>query len=309
MAKRLRGWALKKETGAADTAQSASSSGSQSPLATKLLSLWAHGKLSAVLIQELAHLALLDGATHPELAALAKAGNYGEQPGNVHKAIVATFCKKVDFQSHEVIVPCIDPKTSLEEETKTAIYLPHIMFWNMATAYEDQFAKLFSTEDLEKFWTSSESTGDDRLMGHPMKARKDWRQKTVPLFLHGDGVEFQERDSLMVWSWGSVLSLFSSLDSHFLMSCFPKSCTATGTWEPVMKWLVWSFNALQKGRHPELDPDGNPLEKDSPFFLVKGTQLAPGGFRGVLWSIQGDHEFFSNVLQLPHGNNRSLIRL
>lgn len=141
------------------------------------------------------------------------------------------------------------------------------------------------------FGKKSEETNDDRLINHPMKADKDWRKKTFPLFLHGDGVEFQERDSLMAWSWGCLLSFFSALDSHFLISLFPKSCTSTTTWAPLMKWLVWSFQALLSGTHPEEDPDGKPLKKGSIFHKTKGQQLSAGGFKGVLWSIQGDHDF------------------
>ena len=54
-----------------------------------------------------------------------------------------------------------------------------------------------------------------------------------------------------------------------------------------MKWLVWSFRALLKGKHPEFDPDGMPLQNGPMFFKMKGLDLVPGGFKGILWSIQG----------------------
>ena len=66
-----------------------------------------------------------------------------------------------------------------------------------------------------------------------------------------------------------------------------------------MKWVCWSFAALEKGYHPTHDPEGKALKKDSPFFLEKGEPLAKG-YRGILWNIQGDHDFFSNALHLPH---------
>ena len=56
-----------------------------SALANKLLALWAQGMLSAVLIREIAHLALQDGAQHNDLVALARTGNWGAQPGNAHR--------------------------------------------------------------------------------------------------------------------------------------------------------------------------------------------------------------------------------
>ena len=255
------------------------------------------------MVRELAHLAVLDGASHDELAALAKAGQFGEHDGNVHRQLVQTFCKNVPIDSVDIAVPCIDPKTSLEEETTASMFLPHMLFANLAKGYADKFSALFSTECLEQFWKGAEQTGDDRLRGHPITLKKDWRKTAIPIFLHGDGVEFQERDSLMAWSWGSLLSLFNSLDNHFLIAVFPKSCTSDNTWKPLMSWLVWSLKALQKGIHPSLDHDGKPFDEDSIFFPLKGQPLTPYGLRCTVWSIQGDHEFFSNVLNLPHWNN------
>eukprot|EP00435_Cladocopium_sp_Y103_P036720 s1262_g9.t1 len=136
-----------------------------------------------------------------------------------------------------------------------------------------------------------------------MTLEKDWKVKNVPLFLHGDGVEFQNRDSLMCFSFGSLLSNMSSLESHWLCAAFPKSCTSGDTWPPIWKYLKWSFEALGKGYHPVEDPDGKPLEKGSPFFEYKGQPLHPQGLKGRLWSIIGDQEFFSNALGLPHWNS------
>ena len=73
----------------------------------------------------------------------------------------------------------------------------------------------------------------------------------------------------------------------------------------IMKWVAWSFEALGEGRHPTHDPDGKPLKKESPFYEARGQPLTNGGYRAVIWSIQGDQEFFSNTLQLPHWRNPS----
>ena len=297
--KRLRGWSLQKETKAPD----APSFASASKLASKLLCLWAHGTLSATLIQELAHLALLDGAAGDELAALAKAGNYGEIKGNVHRDVVSTFCKGIHIEPFQITTSCIDPKTSQESDTLAAMFLPHVLFSRLETEYPDKFKDLFSVDKLEEFWVGAEKTGDDRLVDHPMKTFPNWRNKTVPLFVHGDGVEFQSRDSLMVWSFGSMLSLFGSLDNHFLAAVFPKSCTSSTTWDNIWKWLAWSFTALLQGKHPEVDPDGLPFRPGSQFDLAKGKPLTSTLVKGVIWSIQGDHEFFSNTLKLPHWRN------
>jgi hypothetical protein len=128
-----------------------------------------------------------------------------------------------------------------------------------------------------------------------MKTFPNWRTKTVPLFVHGDGVEFQSRDSLMVWSFGSMLSLFGSLDKHFLVAVFPKSCTSKTTWDNLWKWIAWSFKALLQGTHPEVDPDGLPFRSGSQFDLAKGKPLTSTSMKGAIWSIQGDGEFFKHT--------------
>jgi hypothetical protein len=132
MTKRLRGWQL--EQAMRESSEQASSSKGpwkkgESVLASKLLSLWTHGLLSATQIQEIAHLAVLDGAHHEELVAMAKAGSYGQKGGNVHRDMMGAFCKEVAIcEPHHVAVPCIDPKTNKPAEEQAAIFLPHMMF-------------------------------------------------------------------------------------------------------------------------------------------------------------------------------------
>ena len=128
MAKRLRGWQLEHESGRkALKAHKASAQAialekanslekDESQLASKLLHLWASGSLSAVMVRELANLALQDGADHPELVKLAQCGNWGLQPGNVHKQLLNKFCSEVMLPDpFPIKVKCIDPKTSLEK--------------------------------------------------------------------------------------------------------------------------------------------------------------------------------------------------
>lgn len=71
-AKRLRGSQLQIAMDAFTTSRQPLPKGEQpSALAHLLLSLWSHGHLSASLIQQLAHMAILDGASHPELVSMA----------------------------------------------------------------------------------------------------------------------------------------------------------------------------------------------------------------------------------------------
>ena len=119
-----------------------------------------------------------------------------------------------------------------------------------------------------------------------MTLEKDWKNTTIPLFIHGDGVEFQSRDSLLVFSWGGLLNrMSSSLESHFLLAAFPKSFTSNflkkealekgplekGTWPPTWEVLEWSFEALAAGRHPSSHgSDEKPFKKGSLMYQLRG---------------------------------------
>ena len=78
-----------------------------SSLACKLLSLWAHGMLSATMIREIASCALDDGAQHEELVHLAEAGSWGQQPGNIHRSILRRFCKDVGLGQSLPVSPAL----------------------------------------------------------------------------------------------------------------------------------------------------------------------------------------------------------
>ena len=305
MAKRLRGWQMELESGRIPDRNSSKQElpWKRQSLANKLLMLWAHGLLSAVMIRELADLAIADGASHPDLVALAPTGNWGAQTGNCNRQILNAFCPQVHLpEPFQIKVGCIDPKTSLEKEDMASVFLPHLQFYMLAEHYPSYFHELFSLGkgDLEKFWAGVEKSGDDKIINHPMCLEKPWRETTIPLFIHGGGVEFQSRDSLLVFSWGGVLGKGTSLKHHQLMAMWPKSCCTASTWGPIWQYLKWSFEALGKGLHPSKDPLGNPLEKGSIFYELQGKPLHAKGFRAYVWNIMGDHEFFSNVLGLPH---------
>lgn len=125
---------------------------------------------------------------------------------------------------------------------------------------------------------------------------------TCPIYVHGDGVEFQSRDSLMTWSWGSMLSKASALHQHILLTAFAKSVTVGSTWTPLNDWISWSFDALIKGKHPSQDPYGSALPQH--LEALAGQPLTPAHHRAFIFAIQGDLEFCSNSLGMPHWQNK-----
>ena len=245
--KRLRGWQMEKESGRKKVALEKALAGLEKPaesqcgLANLLLHLWSSGTLSATMIRQVAHLAMEAGASHTDLQQLASCGNWGKQPGNIHRQVMNKFCPQVMLpEPFHVKVECIDPKTSLEKEDWAAVFLPHLQFAHLGEHYPEFFEKAFccAKGSLERFRTGVQKVKDDRLVGHPMCLEKHtWKKRVVPLMLHADGVEFHNRDSLMVWSWGCMLAEMSSLKQHMLLAAFPKSCTTPETWKPIWKWL------------------------------------------------------------------------
>ena len=309
-AKRLRGHQLDLEKRKGNTLTKGKA---KSGLVSKLLSLWAHGQLSATLCQQIAHLAVLDGAQSEELSHMASMGNWGNNSGNCHRDFLTNFNKDNGLtKAFEVQVPVRDPKTSKLATETASLFLPHLVFADLAESYPEQFERQFASEKAEAFWKNVEAVKDERLEGHPICLDKRTglakrhvvnASKVLPLFLHSDGVEFQTRDTILTWNFGGLLSLENSLAAHLLICSFPKSCTIDSTWVPIMKYMKLSFESLQDGFHPCVGPDNEPLPKGSMMEKLAGQPLTSQGFKAVLWSIQGDHEMYSNVLNLGHWKN------
>ena len=271
-----------------------------SGLASKLLLLWSSGEMSATIVQQLAHLAFLDGAHHLEIATLASIGSWGQHAGNCHRDLMTKFLPKVDL-CEAVLIPTFarDPKTQETVTESAAVFLPHKVIHSLGK-YEE-FPNLVCASRAEEFWSQVEASGDPRLQDHPMCQEEGWKKIFIPLWLHGDGVEFQKRDSLLVFSMGFLLCVLASLDSSVYLAGFPKSCTVAasaacaGTWFAIMKELHWSLLSCFFGKFPSTDSDGNPSRDPQ-----AGQWLTNQQHRYVLWSFEGDHEYFSNILRLPH---------
>jgi hypothetical protein len=155
----------------------------------------------------------------------------------------------------------------------------------------DEAPAVFRVDLLRQFW--SEVRDDDpKLLA--LISERHWVSKkedlfnTIPMILHGDGVEYVDGDSLEVLSIGPLLGTGHSMDCMFLLGAFPYSCTIKGqTWSEPLKEMVNSvIKGLMEG--VVLDMDGN----------VK-CDLTASGYRFVIWSVTGDAEhnaIFSSFL-------------
>ena len=69
-------------------------------------------------------------------------------------------------------------------------------------SYDGHLERVMCASELEEFWTGVEQAQDPKLSDHPMLQDPDWKRTCIPVFIHGDGVEYHDRDSLMVLQLG-----------------------------------------------------------------------------------------------------------
>ena len=266
---------------------SRSSNANGSCLGDHLLVLWGKGEISATALQKLAYAAVLDGCMHDELHTFAAFGNFGQHAGNITRDL-KTHLEKGQAITYPLptTMPTQykDPKTSVVQPGQISIFRPDELVTGI---YKDpcRFQFLFRTHEVSKFWKGIRED-DPKLiiLLKEMNWQKSDLEMVVPLFLHGDGVEFNNNDSMMTYHMGSLLNGEGSLDSGLLLAACPKSCTSKTTWDPVWQSLCEGFHVCQTGTD------------------TFGKDLA-GGWKFVIWQLLGDHDQFSNQYGLPHWAN------
>ena len=251
---------------------------------------------------------------HPEVWAVAAIGSWGEYPNNCNRDL-KRFLGDVEVLPAPFVikVPCVDTKSSpnITMYDELAMFLPHL--WFASVFRLDEADALLGMSKIAGFWDHVHPA-DPRLIangGHPILQVPNFKSAFVPLWLHGDGVEYTEDDSLMVYTCGSVLTATSSMLAMFYLASFVKSVTAVlgkygvDTWMEVWNILAWSFEAAWLGVHPALDWNDQPFPAGSRC-LEHAGQLLCAGLRFVVWNLIGDLEFFANTMGLTHWRAHSL---
>ena len=282
----------------------------ESSLAHALTKLWGLGLLSARALQHLAACAVQDGLEADNLMKLASLGTWGTHKNNCHRDMLRNTCKDMSLKSYVLQVP--DSKSDPPEVITQLHWLPpHQMVSQLATHYPQHLEEMFGLSKVKNFWLGIKP-GDPRLHGSPVvEALKEQDTLIVPCFLHGDGVEFSSNDSLMTFSFGSMLGnsglkqsqandddyTLAAFDKCFLIAAFPKSSTADKTWPEIFNAMCWSLKALWAGCWPGVDENGKRIG------ALAGQSLTPNQkVRFIIWNWLGDLEYFSNMLKYPHWN-------
>ena len=353
----------RRRSGGLEQGQSKCLKESESSLANRMLDLWGKGKLSAAAMQAMAEAAIKDGLRHKDVAEIASLGSNGVHTSNIHRDLLRLLQKKIANgslgglkQSPKITlkVPAKDQK-NLEigqTEAEFHMFLPHLMVVSWGASYPQLMDACFGVSKAKEFWDQIKAD-DPRLIDSPVAWEKanqpqEWKkqkEKTIPLWLHGDGVEFST-DSLLIFSFGGCLTTLIDMqagleqsqkggleksqgkegglkqgqetkggglkqshviDSSFCLAAWPKAATAADTWTEVFDVLAWSFQSMWKGIHPTEDWKGRPLK--GTLALLAGKPLTEQGFRFYVWNYLGDFEYYANTLKLPHRNRKAFCWL
>jgi hypothetical protein len=182
-------------------------------------------------LQEIAHAAKLSGLDADDIEQMAKLGSFGAQPGNISRDLMNKFCKSDDLvtpQPYIAKVPMLVKKNNTEETVMCDHYFFLPTDWIVSITHEGDgsiIQQVFNFDKVGAFWKNHRQE-DPKLYKNPVTKVKDYKQKMTPMLLHGDGGQFQKRDSLDVISLHSALSKMSAMFKFMLLTAVPKKCTA-----------------------------------------------------------------------------------
>jgi len=175
-----------------------------------------------------------------------------------------------------------------------ALFLPHEMLSFLHTAEPAAFtSKLIGDESPKDFWKELEARKDPRLDGHPMKDRERWREFSIPIAWHGDGVPClgkggKNTKSFEVYSWSSILSSGNSLSTKiYCWGYFGDNKDGEVSLVPVWQKVMWSLDWAHRGVWPNCDEHGTPYPPRSLEAKRAGTPLA-GGYFLTLYTFKQD---------------------
>lgn len=257
-------------------------------------------------LQELANAARLSGVTSQDMVKLASLGAYGSQPQNIQRDLLRSFFNDTIVPKPYIIM---DVPFKIDNHRHTGaceLMLPHD--WFAAVSSSHLVNDVFGVQDLSKFW-QGQHLDDPKLHGNTLG--QQGFEEFVPFLLHGDGAQFQRRDSITVVSMKSILSAADTLGSHLMLAAVPKRCRYSNklpsddTWHPIWETVCWSLKAMFEGKHPCVDERGFEFARNSQRGQLAGKLLNPRGLKGVIFTITGDLEYFANDLGLSHSSSRA----
>ena len=291
---------------AAAVAQADSGPAQHSIFIERLLKLFGWGLLSAPTCQWLAEGAYEDGLLLEEVQRMRGVGTSGAYSGNCRRDLLRAFCGSMAVAKPiEITVP-MKSKLNVVRPHPTSMISPTLFIESIYTKYPLVFEHMFTGMPPRTFWEKVDPSDPKFLsLGDELKGKQNWQDRAIPYIIHGDGAIFTAKDgnTLLTVSMRSLLAKrFKSTILPFFS--IPKVVRADGDDDCVLvmwKMLVHFLNGAFAGKHPELDHEGDPWPR-GPLRDAAGADFVGNKFFFVLWSIQGDLEYLSNELHMPHFN-------
>lgn len=309
----------KSHGGVHQRAQSAATRVDASPLAGILEGMFGWGEIKASVVRRIAAAGVaelaLRGITLPPDSSLARLAH---GTGHTRRAILRQLKPPAVVPSPvPVRVPCVSAREnrSVVVYASTKVYMINEIFECLYRHFPARFQDLLG-DGLEQFWATVRDD-DPRLVGNPILAKPNWRKRTVPLIIHGDGAQFTSNqrashgNSLACVNAGGLLSKGWSIRS-WLLSCWPKLCRAyasvfganNDTWKVLNDYMCLGFSSLFHGYHPAKDPYLQDWQ--NPFSAhLAGKEICDGHFAAIVWVLAADREWASNEWGVNHWNARS----
>jgi hypothetical protein len=201
---------------------------------------------------------------------------------------------------------------------KHHVLLAHELVAAMFEHFPSEFNRTMFGEEIQdhgnntalvRYWNKHRED-DPRLAGHPAVHDDDWRQRLVPLAVHGDGAPYKKTlpsPSLGICSWSSLLGVGeNSIDTNFLydvqptkMACRASRHNGLDTLSCRMDIMAWDFQCLLDGVWPSRDFKGNPWPNGSIQQQRAGSSLA-GGYKFCVMQLRADLLHQCNEWQFTH---------
>ena len=121
-------------------------------------------------------------------------------------------------------MPIRNPK-DVPEFTDTTILLPNLIIEHMYRHFRKMFQN-YPGDGLANIWNNVKAD-DPKLINHPILGIDGYKDKAIPLLLHGDGVQFtMKNNSLLTVQFSPLLAKGWSWESIWLSATWPKNCRA-----------------------------------------------------------------------------------
>ena len=279
-----------------------------------LMELFAQGCMSAVLCHRIAQAVQKDiaaaheGYVFPDLQKLASLSQGRTVPRFVHSRLA---------QTDLLPQPCLVDIPFADGAHLSGIIMPHELFASIYKT-EAMWKKILLPDSLKlpSLWDALDA--HPALQNHPVKRKRDYRIRVLPLTMHGDevpcmGIGKIWSRSVLNFSWCSLLAnaMGGKMADimQYIWGCFEKFCVETsdndlGTMDTFYRILAWSFQALAEGVWPQKDWRGVPFPKTTPAGKNAGKSLADG-YCAVLLFLCGDLDYFQKWIHCPNPTNHA----